>query len=173
MRLKSLSVVLLMMCCVSAVAQKIDGHYVSRSEADGTIYFLLSQELFADEQGRTLKYDLTVKRSRSGEEDTVRMNFSYVNDTVKPVDSLWLSSQRVDIKGGVEKIYIEPSRKEWSHRYSFVGDLDDFMRLYDVGSPATLTLYSGGEAVVYRSKDGEWRRYSPIGLRIFEMIRLN
>lgn len=90
-----------------------------------------------------------------------------------PADSVCFRSGTTRIAGRVERLYIEPERRMWVHRYSLSTDVAPFYRFFDPEAEADVTLYSGGRALRYGVKRRAWRSYAPVGFRIFEMIRCN
>ena len=73
----------------------------------------------------------------------------------------------------MEKLYLEPEKKGWKHRYTFDADGSQLCGFFDEGAVPEVTLYAGGRPYVYRAKRAAWRSYAPVGYRIFEMIRIN
>ena len=90
-----------------------------------------------------------------------------------PVDSVRFASGKVVLAGPVEKLYLEPEKKGWKHRYTFDADGSQLCGFFDEGAEPEVTLYAGGRPYVYRAKRAAWRSYAPVGDRIFEMIRIN
>lgn len=170
-RLRTLLVIAILSLCTSVMGQKIDGYYVSRPESGYMIYFLMPQELMMDQQKRELSYDLTILRGEGY--DTTRMNFTYYDDEATQIDSVRLESRRVSIGARCERLFIEPEKDRWAHRYSFVAPLAEYYPLYDAESPATITLYRDGKELFrYEARKKEWEKYAPIGAKILGMIRL-
>ena len=75
--------------------------------------------------------------------------------------------------GPVAKIYLEPEKRGWKHRYTFEVDALLLCGFFDETALPEVTLHVGGQSRVYRVKRSAWRSYAPIGCRIFEMIRVN
>ena len=75
--------------------------------------------------------------------------------------------------GPVEKLYLEPEKKGWKHRYTFDADGSLLCGFFDEGAEPEVTLYAGERPYVYRAKRSAWRSYAPIGYKIFEMIHVN
>ncbi len=170
--LRNLSLFTLIILCASSVlAQRIDGYYVSRTESDGLIFFLLPQELFESSKSNRLQYDLTIKRSPSS--DSVRMNFTYRMAEATPIDSIDIYSSSTKLRKAVERIYIEPDSKEWVHRYGAQFHMQELANFYLAEAHPTITLYSGDKRIIYNCRVNDWQRYAPIGHRIFAMIRIN
>lgn len=154
-----------------AAAQKIKGHYVSRVQEDGTIYHIFPKTLFSDRQAGDLTCDITYKTSQDGR---ATVNFTYYAGRVKPADSVCFRTGTVAVSGPVEKIYIEPDKKQWAHRYTLLVDADKLVRLFDCEATPTALLYlAGGEVVTYPVQRSPWRDHAPVVSKIFEMIRYN
>lgn len=167
-----LTILAILSLCTTVVAQKIDSYYVSRVDGNSMVYFLKPQTLMKSAQEGSMTYDLTVLRGEG--RDSVRMNFTYHSKSVLPIDSIQINSKSVSIGAATERIYIEPSKEAWVHRYGFVTTLPEFYPYYSVDAPPTITLYNAGKEVAkYDAIEKEWQKYSPVALRIFGMIRLN
>lgn len=151
-------------------AQEIRDRYVARHEADGTIYHTFPVTLFEREGSGDLTFDITYKTGRDGR---ATLNFTYRMAEPLPADSVCFRSGTTRIAGRVERLYIEPERRMWGHRYSLSTDVAPFYRFFDPEAEADVTLYSGGRALRYGVKRRAWRSYAPVGFRIFEMIRCN
>lgn len=90
-----------------------------------------------------------------------------------PIDSVRFVSGAIAISGAVNKLYIEPNKNEWKHRYTFSGKIELFCAFFDENALPEVTLYANGKPYVYKVKKSAWRNYAPIGFKIFEMIRFN
>ena len=77
------------------------------------------------------------------------------------------------LAGPVEKLYLEPGKRDWKHRYTFDLDASQLCGFFDETHLPVVTLYIDGQPWTYRAKRSAWRSYAPIGYRIFEMIRVN
>ena len=131
-----------------AAAQDIRGRYVSKAEEDGTIYHTFPCTLFENGEAGDLTFDITYKEHRDG---LATINFTCF----------------------AEKIYLEPDRKRWRHRYTFRAPVTSVEAFFDETAEPSVTLYAGDRTWTYRVKRAAWRSYAPVGYRIFEMIRLN
>lgn len=162
---------LLLAGCVSALrAQDIRDRYVVRQEEDGTIYHTLPVTLFEREESGDLTFDITYKTERDGR---ATLNFTFRMGEPTPLDSVCFRSGRTTISGPVKRFYVEPSKREWVHRYSLEAAVEPFYRFFDAEAEASVTLYSGGRAYRYEARRRAWHAYAPVGFRIFEMIRCN
>lgn len=163
--------VALLLCAGPAAGQNIRGHYVSKAEEDGTIYHTFPKTLFANSECGDLAFDLTYKEKTGG---VVTVNFTYLMPQMSPVDSVRIQmAGRTILSGRASKLYIEPERKEWKHRYTFTAPVALFSTFFDETTLPVMTLYSQGKAYAYPAKPSAWRSFAPIGFRIFEMIRVN
>ena len=162
---------LLLGVCLSASAQKIKGRYVSKVEEDGTIYHTFPETLFSSREAGDLTFDITYKTRQDG---TATVNFTYYAAQAAPSDSVRFEAGKVTLAGPVEKIYIEPEKKRWVHRYTFSVDADALARFFDPAAQPEATLYpAGGRPVRYHVQKSAWRDYAPVASKIFEMIRYN
>ncbi|WP_300798284.1 hypothetical protein [uncultured Alistipes sp.] len=153
-----------------AAAQDIRGHYVSKAEEDGTIYHTFPCTLFENSEAGDLTFDITYKEHRDGQ---ATINFTYVMEHATPADSVRFEVGRVVMAAPVERIYLEPDRKRWKHRYTFRAPMASVGAFFDETAEPRITLYAGGRTWTYRVKRAAWRSYAPVGYRIFEMIRIN
>lgn len=156
--------------CVSGAGQNIRGHYVSKADSDGTIYHLLPVTLFDNRSCGDLTFDLTYKECRDGR---VTLNFTYFAVTPMPADSVRFCAGQGIMAGAVTKLYIEPDKKRWKHRYSLQTDAAAARAFFDEQATPRVVVGCEGQTLVYEVKKSAWRSYAPVGRRIFEMIRLN
>lgn len=153
-----------------AAAQDIRGHYVSKAEEDGSIYHTFPCTLFENRDTGELTFDITYKEHRDGQ---ATINFTYFMERATPIDSVRFVSGPVVLAGPVEKIYLEPDRRQWRHRYTFRAPVTSVEAFFDETAEPSVTLHAGDRAWTYRVKRSAWRSYAPVGYRIFEMIRIN
>lgn len=154
----------------NASAQQIRGHYVSKAEEDGTIYHTFPCTLFEHRTAGELTFDITYKEHGDGE---ATLNFTYTMEHPTPADSVRFVSGHVVLSGPVVKLYLEPGKRAWKHRYSFRFPVEKLCAFFDKDATPSVTLYADGQAYLYPVKRSAWRTYAPIGYRIFEMIRVN
>lgn len=158
----------LLMFCLSAYGQNIQKYYVSKIETDGMIYHLLPVTLFDDEEGEDLTYDLTY----TSWNDSITMTLTYLLPEPTLMDSIQLTAGKNEIGGKVEQLFVEPTAKRWIHRYRLKERADIFHGLYTQENDAVIRLLTHGKERIYKVKRKKWRKYAPIGQKIFEMIHL-
>lgn len=167
-------VLLAVVCCWGALltvsGQEIRSHYVSKAEADGTIYHTLPVTLFENPDADDLTFDITYKEHRGGR---ATLNFTCRMARPETVDSVRFVSGGVTLSGPVGKLYLEPEKRGWKHRYTFDLDASRLCGFFDERQLPEVVLYIDGRPWLYRAKRSAWRSYAPIGYRIFEMIRIN
>lgn len=170
--IKRLSIVVLCIAGIVAnvLAQQIRNHYVSKAEQDGTIYHTFPCTLFESRTEGALTFDITYKEHRDG---MAVINFTYTMERPTPVDSVRFVSGLVALCGPAEKIYLEPGKRAWKHRYSFRAPIESLCAFFDERATPSVSLSAAGQTYVYPAKRSAWRSYAPIGFRIFEMIRVN
>lgn len=154
----------------SVSAQQIRGRYVQQAQEDGTIYHTLPCTLFEHPQAGDLTFDITYKERKDGE---ATLNFTCMSDETAQADSVRFDAGHTEFGGPVRRLYIEPERKRWKHRYSLGIPVAALGTFFDEAADPTVTLHFGGQRTVYRVKRAAWRSYAPVGNRIFETIRLN
>lgn len=155
--------------CTALPAQNIRGHYVSKAEADGVIYHTFPVTLFENRDAGDLTYDITYKENRG----RATVNFTCRMAQAIPVDSVRFASGGLEIVEPAGKLYLEPEKKGWKHRYTLDVDFSLLCRFFDEKAEPEVTLYAGGRPHAYFVKRSAWRSYAPVGYRIFEMIRVN
>lgn len=151
-------------------AQNIRNHYVSKAETDGVIYHTFPVTLFENREAGDLTFDITYKEHRGGR---ATINFTCHMAQAVPADSVRFATDAAVMSGPVDKLYLEPEKKQWKHRYTFDADGSKLCGFFDERALPEVTVYVGGEPYVYRAKRSAWRSYAPIGYRIFDMIRVN
>lgn len=157
-------------CAVwAAQAQNIRGHYVSKAEADGVIYHTFPVTLFERRDAGDLTFDITYKEHRG----RATVNFTCRMAEAVAVDSVRFASGSLEIVEPAMKLYFEPEKKGWKHRYTFDVDVALLCRFFDEKAEPEVTLFAGGRPYLYLAKRSAWRSYAPVGYRIFEMIRVN
>lgn len=154
--------------CLSLYGQNIKKHYVLKAQKEGNLYHFLPVSLFEDAHGEKLLYDLTY----TSWNDSIMMNFTFIQKEPLLIDSISYVSGNIHIEGKVNKLYIEPTIKKWTHRYSFMGKADNFFQLYNSSTTPEILIYSNGIAHHYHVSKSKWRKYTPIGKKIFKMIHL-
>lgn len=158
------------LACTSVAGQNIRGHYVSKADADGTIYHTLPVTLFENRREGDLTFDLTYKEGQQGR---VTLNFTYRASQPLQADSVRFVAGEAVLAGPVVKFYIEPEKKLWKHRYSLQTDVALVRVFFDEDTEPQVVVYSGDRPLVYGVKRSAWHSYAPVGRKIFEMIRLN
>ncbi len=151
-------------------AQNIRSHYVSKAETDGVIYHTFPVTLFESREAGDLTFDITYKEHRGG---CATINFTCRLPQAVPADSVRFAADVAVMSGPVDKLYLEPERKVWKHRYTFDADGSELCGFFDERASPEVTVYVGEKSYVYRAKRSAWRSYAPIGYRIFDMIRVN
>lgn len=165
---------LLAVACIAGAstvsAQNIRSHYVSKAETDGVIYHTFPVTLFENREAGDLTFDITYKEHRGGR---ATINFTCRMPDSEPADSARFTSGVVTMSGPVGKLYLEPGKKGWKHRYTFDADGSKLCGFFDERALPEVTVYVGGRAYVYSAKRSAWRSYAPVGYKIFEMVYVN
>ncbi len=161
-------IIALLTLSLSTYGQSVKGHYVSKTIDGGTLYHLLPKTLFHSESNE-LSYDLTY----SSASDSITMSITFVSPEITKLDAMKVESQKMNVKDGLTRLYIEPKGKEWIHRYSMSTKAEPFFNLYTPKTTPQITLYNGDDEYIYTVKESAWKKYAPIGSRIFEMLKLD
>ena len=162
--------ILLIGVSLPAAGQKIGSYYVAKAEPDGMIYHTFPVTLFEHPEAGDLTFDITYKEHREGR---ATLNFTCRMARPETVDSVRFVSGGVILSGPVGRLYLEPEKRGWKHRYTFDLDASRLCGFFDERQLPEVTLYIDGRPWLYRAKRSAWRSYAPIGYRIFEMIRIN
>lgn len=150
--------------------QNIKGHYVAKTEADGTIYHTLPSTLFENRKCGDLIFDITYKSNADGR---AVINFTYEMEATCPADSVCFVSGPTRMSGATKKLYISSEKKAWKHRYTFSVDVKSLYVFFDPAATPSVTLYAQGQAFVYPVKASAWKDYALVGNKIFQMVRMN
>ncbi|MFR9651800.1 MAG: hypothetical protein SNG35_07245 [Rikenellaceae bacterium] len=148
--------------------QSVKNYYVSKIVDNGTLYHLYPQELFQSSDGDDLAYDITYNSVN----DSIALNITVVNDSVLKLKSIAIESENIKLKGELERLFVEPKGKQWLHRYSLNTQAEPLFSLYNLESNPQITLYTSDNEYIYSVKHSAWKKYAPIGNRIFEMIKI-
>lgn len=153
-----------------ASAQDIRGRYVAKRDSAGTIYHTFPCTLFEQADGTCLTFDITYREHGDG---SATVNFTYSAERPFAIDSVRFEAGEVLLHGPAERLYIEPEKRRWKHRYSFRTPVALLCPFFDVQAEPRVSLHAGGERREYRVKRAAWRSYAPVGCRIFETVRVN
>lgn len=156
------------MFCLSSYGQNIQKYYVFKTQEKGSLFHLLPVVLFEDADGEDFSYDLTY----TSWNDTVAMNFTYTRTEPLLIDSVGYFSGKNFIVCKAEKIYVEPTSKKWVHRYSMKNKSDFFSQVYNADVTPEIVIYCHNTNYKYYAKKSAWRKYVPIGQKLFKMIYL-
>lgn len=167
---KPLLLALLLSVSCTLSAQNIRNRYVQRVQEDGTIYHTFPCTLFENADAGDLTFDITYKAQQDG---MATLNFTCTLDDSPKADSVVFDAGHTQLRGAVERIYIEPERRLWKHRYLLRVPVESFRTFFDDEALPQVTLHVGERRVVYRAKRSAWHSYAPVGYKIFETIRVN
>ncbi|MCC8034923.1 MAG: hypothetical protein LIO77_03185 [Rikenellaceae bacterium] len=141
----------------SAYCQNIKKAYMARQQENGTLYFIVPQEVFSNKENGPLTLDM-VKLSTS---DTVRLNFTVTCKDISPVDSVSFEASEITTRVPVEKIFIRPAKKSaWEHRYSLLIPYQDMKDIFAADRSPAVYVHSGAVETRYVAKDKIWKGYS-------------
>lgn len=173
MKIRVAIILLFVLQALCLSAQNLSRHYVSRGDIEGTIYHTMPVTLFSNSDCGDLTYDITYK---SYARDTIAMatlNFTYYADEPSPAERVSIRSANTHIEGSVSRLYIEPERNRWKHRYTLHLPIEQLYGLYNADQSPEVVITTQSSELEYQAKRSAWREYAPIGYKIFEVIRLN
>ena len=148
----------------------VTGNAGSSKVGTAEAYHTFPVTLFENREAGDLTFDITYKEHRGGR---ATINFTCRMAQAVPADSVRFAADAAVMSGPVDKLYLEPEKKQWKHRYTFDADGSELCGFFDERALPEVTVYVGGKPYVYRAKRSAWRSYAPIGYRIFDMIRVN
>lgn len=170
--MKHIFLLLMVGLTLPTFAQKIQNHYIVREEAEATIHHTMPVTLFVNRDEGEFTFDITWCDQNGGKDPEAVINFTYHTQEAQPADSLLIEGGFTSILRPCEKLYIEPEKEGWRHRYTLCVPIEELLRLYDEEAP-TITLYTPKGEILYTPKRKAWSHYRPIGQRIFQTITLN
>ncbi len=160
-------ILLLLTCFLHLPAQEISKYYISRHQENGTVYFILEQQGFKNEEA-SLAYDITYVTNS----DTATVNFSLVTKEDFSIDSITLFNNGNKLSSGTSRIYIEYKKEKWNYRYSSRFLFKDLKLFFDAGSPQ-LILKTSNTPATFSIKKSKWEDQYSIVKKIFALIEHN
>ncbi|MCD8072120.1 MAG: hypothetical protein LUE10_02890 [Alistipes sp.] len=142
--------------CCGAFSQNIKKAYMTRQQENGTLYFIVPQDVFSNRENGSFTLDI-VKLSTS---DSVRLNYTVTLKEISPVDSLSFIAPEINMALPVEKIFIRPGkRSSWEHRYTLVMPYGDMQAVFTARNSPRIVIHSGGADTEYSAKGKVWKAY--------------
>lgn len=151
-------------------AQKITKYYRASFQENGVLYHISPIDVFTnDENNCKFIFDITYLTTN----DSAILNLSYFDKTIRIIDSIAFIQNNIKIYSNAKKIFIEPHRTIWLHRYSTKFSFDDLTYLYSQKDKPEIVVYSSSGNINLDIKQSAWRKNAAIVAKIFTMIRLN
>ena len=154
---------------LSLSGQNIKNYYVSRQQENGTIYHIFPLTLFSEKQSGDLTMDIT----HLDHSDTTTVNFTYYHKTAAPADSLTLVAGDWKKSYPIGKIYIEPDKKNWVHRYSLLLPQRDLETFFGPDQSPQIILPLPSGRTIYSVNRSDWNKHAPAVRSIFAVIAIN
>ncbi len=153
-------------------AQNISKYYELSIQENGALYFIQPKYEFKAKRKRCkLSCDLTFLTSN----DSVSLNFSFFDTNIITIDSIsFVQENNKQIASKTRKIYVEPVKKLWLHRYSARFLFDDIKSMFNQEKKITVLIYHDqSSSIQLYTKKGKWEKQSTIMSKIFALINAN
>lgn len=151
-------------------AQKISRYYKSSVQGNSTLYFVMPDMKFSNVQkGGTFFFDITILTSN----DSATVNFSFIDNSIRQIDSLLFVLKDKWLSSNSKKIFIEPQKARWNHRYTSKFSLSDFMVLFAQENRPKVVISSKSGIEELEIRQGVWKRNAAIVTQILTMIKLS
>lgn len=154
--------------CVSLKGQKISKFYKSFLQSNGVLYFVEPKQEFNNKKCKLI-YDLTYLTTN----DTISMNFTYYGDALIGIDSISFVRNNQRLSSNVKKIFVEPHKSFWEHRYSAKFSFTDFELFFNQKSKINALLFYDNKSLRLGIKEKKWIRQSAILSKILTLIKVN
>jgi hypothetical protein len=150
----------------SFFSQNLSKHYSSQHQENGTLYFIYPQKGFHAASG-SLRFDITYLSP----EDSVVFNFSYLDKSLRSIDSIIFISGARKVASPVRKLFLESKGKKWYHRYSAKLTFNDLRTFFENKTPPQIQLHTRENSLLMlKAKKRAWKKISAITIRIFTLI---
>lgn len=149
-------------------AQKLSRYYVSFKTTNGTLYFIRPQNMYRSATGH-FSYDITA----SSQSDSLTLNFSYYDPAILEPDSLILGLGSKKCGSPLSKLFVESGRKNWHYRMSARFSMKDTEAFFAQSDPPSIQISCKEKSLSMSAKTSKWKKYAPLNMRIFHLIRLN
>lgn len=151
-------------------AQKISRYYKSTIQGNSILYFVMPNMEFENSlNGSKLNYDITYLTIN----DTATVNFSYIDKSVAIIDSIVFVQNNKRFSSSSKKLFIEPQKTKWYHRYSSRFSFNDLIFLFAQENRPQIMIYTKSVTEELNIKPSDWKRNAAIVTRILSMIKLN
>jgi hypothetical protein len=154
----------------TSYAQKISRYYVSSIQSNGTIYFVVPQKGFKNnDMNCNLVYDLTYLSSG----DTVLFNFSYFDKSQRQIDSISFCFDNSKCTSKTGKIFVETKGNMWHYRYTSKISFKDLNTFYNQQSQPKLLLYTQQGEIKLNMTKSRWKTQATRIQKILTLIAYN
>lgn len=151
-------------------AQKLSKYYTSSMQENGVLYFVEpKQEFKNNKENSKFTYDLTYLTTK----DTVSLNFTYLDNTFRVIDSISIIQGNKRISSDAGKIFIETHKKFWKHRYSSNFLFNDINLLFQQEKSPTVVIYYENNSTQLGIKKSKWIKQSAVISKILMLIKAN
>ncbi|MDY0076339.1 MAG: hypothetical protein RBR87_03600 [Bacteroidales bacterium] len=151
-------------------AQKLSKYYTSAMQENGVLYFIEPKQEFKNsKENARLTYDLTYLTTK----DTVLLNFTYLDNTIRLIDSISIIHGDKHISSIAKKIFIETDKKFWKHRYSLGFLFTDIDLLFQQEKSPKFVIYYENKHTQLGIKSSKWTKQSAIISKILMLIKAN
>ena len=150
--------------------QNITKYYKISKQSNGILYFVMPKMVFENSlNGSILNYDITYLTVN----DSATVNFSYLNNSAILIDSIAIIQSSKKFFSKTKKIFIEPQKSTWNHRYSSRFLFGDLTFVFNQETDPKILIYSNSGVSELLIKQKNWIKNADIVSKVFTMIRLS
>jgi hypothetical protein len=120
-------------------------------------------------KGSILNYDITYMTVN----DSAIVNFSCLDNSANLIDSIAIVQNSKKFFSKTKKIFIEPQKSKWNHRYSSKFLFGDLTFLFNQEISPKILIYSNSGVCELSIKQKNWIKNAEIVSKVFTMIRLS
>lgn len=150
-----------------SIAQNPDKYYTRRVQEGGDIFLVFPNEDFKNKTDRSdFAFDITMREGS----DSATINFTYYSKNPLPASKLLIQSGDHLIEAAAEKLYVDPLRKNWEHRFSATMEAGAMIRVFSVQTPPQFIVQSKTGNLVFESRKRKWEKYAEVLDKIFYLV---
>ena len=151
----------------AATAQNPDKYYTRRVQEGGDVFFVYPNEDFRNTDDRSaFAFDITMREGA----DTATINFTYYSENPLPASKLGIKTTEMNIESDVTKLYVDPLKKNWEHRYTVSIPAGQLIRVFTEPLPPRFVIETKSGKLVYEAKNRKWEKYAGVINKIFYMV---
>lgn len=154
-------------------AENLSKHLQVKTTPDGTVVFIKPQTMKKSQNSTALKdmeYDIVL----TSFSDSIMMTATLITSEPLKLDSIEIiDGNYVVDKYPIEKIYVEPSNKNWVSRVRFYMPEQSFNNLSNYVYPLSFKWGLDTYSPIYKHDSNKWNKFNRIGKLAIEIINQN